>query len=61
MGKCISIEGDVNGDGYSDVLVGQHQYSPPSDQGRALFYGGPSESAPHQAGHSPLVVKSQIG
>ncbi len=43
MGKCISIEGDVNGDGYSDVLVGQHQYSPPSDQGRALlFYGGPS-------------------
>ncbi len=42
MGKCISIEGDVNGDGYDDLLVGSHQYSNSQNfEGKAyLFYGG---------------------
>lgn len=43
LGKCLSIEGDVNGDGYSDLVVGAHQYSNPTKyEGRAyLHLGGP--------------------
>jgi hypothetical protein len=48
MGKCISIEGDVNSDGYDDILVGSHQFRNPSeDEGKVfLFYGGPSGVSP---------------
>jgi hypothetical protein len=39
FGYSVSTAGDVNGDGYSDVIVGAYGYS--SETGRAyLFYGG---------------------
>ncbi len=41
FGYSVSIAGDVNGDGYSDVIVGAYGYS--SNTGRAyIFYGGAS-------------------
>lgn len=41
FGYCVASAGDVNGDGYSDVLVGAYGYSNPQTQeGRVyLFYG----------------------
>jgi len=46
MGISVATAGDVNGDGYADVLVGAHRYestSGQSDEGRAfLWLGGPS-------------------
>lgn len=43
-GQCVACEGDVNHDGYSDLLVGSHQYSNPQKfEGKAYLYlGGPS-------------------
>ncbi len=41
LGMSVSTAGDVNGDGYSDVIVGQDAYS--SYTGRAfIYFGGPS-------------------
>ena len=41
FGYSVSTAGDVNGDGYSDVIVGAHQYS--TNTGRAyIYYGGAS-------------------
>ena len=41
FGYSVSLAGDVNGDGYSDVIIGASTYS--SNTGRAyIFYGGSS-------------------
>jgi len=38
FGSCVSTVGDVNGDGYSDVIIGEYGYS--NFKGRAsIFYG----------------------
>jgi hypothetical protein len=44
LGRAVSGAGDINGDGYDDVLIGEPQYSDPTrpERGRALvFLGGP--------------------
>jgi hypothetical protein len=41
MGSSVSTAGDVNGDGYADVIVGASHYSnPESDEGAAWLYLG---------------------
>ena len=43
-GRAVATAGDVNGDGYDDVVVGSHYYdSPENNEGRAFLYlGSPS-------------------
>jgi hypothetical protein len=50
FGDCVASAGDVNGDGYADILVCASQYDGTfSDEGRAFLYlggpGGPSVTA----------------
>ena len=42
LGICVAAAGDVNGDGYADVIVGAHGYDAGlSNEGAAfVFYGG---------------------
>ncbi|MFO0984254.1 MAG: integrin alpha [Planctomycetota bacterium] len=41
LGRCVASAGDVNGDGFGDVIVGAHQYdNGQSNEGRALAYLG---------------------
>ncbi len=41
FGACVSTAGDVNGDGYSDVIVGAINYdNGETDEGRAFVYHG---------------------
>jgi hypothetical protein len=43
FGNCVSTAGDVNGDGYSDVIVGAFFYdNSEEDEGRAYVYYGSS-------------------
>ncbi len=43
LGSSVSSAGDVNGDGYADVIVGAYGFSANGNKGRAyIYYGGPS-------------------
>jgi len=43
MGKSVASAGDVNGDGYGDVIVGVHEYdNGQSNEGKAFLYLGSS-------------------
>ena len=44
MGHSVSNAGDVNGDGFADIIVGIPNYSAGSLQGRALIYFGGNNS-----------------
>jgi photosystem II stability/assembly factor-like uncharacterized protein len=45
FGKCVSSAGDVNGDGYSDVIIGSTQYtSEVTNEGAAFVYYGNNEA-----------------
>lgn len=52
LGNSVATAGDVDGDGFSDVIVGAFQYSLPGqeNEGRALAYlGSPSGLATEPA------------
>ncbi|MCP4535514.1 MAG: hypothetical protein GY832_00035, partial [Chloroflexi bacterium] len=40
FGRSVASVGDVNGDGYADVIVGAESYPSGGDQGRAYVYHG---------------------
>jgi hypothetical protein len=44
FGNSVSSAGDVNGDGYDDIIVGAHGYTSPNfNKGRAyIYFGGPA-------------------
>ena len=44
LGQCVATAGDVNGDGYSDVLVGAPSYDDTqTDEGKVYLYFGASQ------------------
>jgi hypothetical protein len=48
VGTSVSSAGDVNGDGYSDVIVGAHHYdNGETDEGVAFVYHGSSSGLPY--------------
>jgi hypothetical protein len=60
----VAGAGDVNGDGYDDVVVGASRYSAPQQlEGSAfVFLGGPSGIADHGGtGIAPTIVSDQGG
>src|SRR6185295_1973189 len=41
LGRSVASAGDVNGDGYADVIVGSHTFdNGQTDEGRAFVYMG---------------------
>ncbi len=56
FGASVGTAGDVNGDGYSDVIVGAHSYSSTlSNEGRAYVYTGTA------SGLSTVVAWTAVG
>jgi hypothetical protein len=57
-GASVSNAGDVNGDGYDDIIVGAHDYDTPnSDAGKAYVYLGEDSNA----GVSSIALWTSIG
>ena len=49
-GSSVSCAGDVNGDGYDDVIVGSHFYdNPEAEEGRVWLYYGSEDGLPYDA------------
>ena len=43
FGTAVALVGDVNGDGYGDIVIGAPRYRNPTETGKAYLYaGGPS-------------------
>jgi FG-GAP repeat/FG-GAP-like repeat len=56
FGSSVASVGDVNGDGYDDIVIGANFFPSEGGQGRAyLYFGGPAiDSAPDLVIPSPL-------
>ncbi len=51
FGNAVGTAGDVNGDGYADVIVGAYAYDNTlAEQGRAFLYSGNAAGRPVRAG-----------
>jgi hypothetical protein len=60
FGFSVATAGDINGDGYSDVIIGSPQYdSVQSDEGRAFVYNGSASGL--QTGYSWKYENNQVG
>jgi len=46
FGFSVASAGDVNGDGYDDVIVGAHRFGPADEGGAFVWYGAARVSAP---------------
>jgi hypothetical protein len=58
FGFAVGTAGDVNGDGYADVIVGADSYdNGQTNEGRAFIYLGSADGAPS----APLTVESNAG
>ncbi|HMI90923.1 MAG TPA: FG-GAP-like repeat-containing protein, partial [Polyangiales bacterium] len=57
LGSAVASAGDVNGDGFSDLIVGEPRYdNGNSDEGRALvYYGSRGILAPNVQAYAPGV------
>ncbi|HRH69332.1 MAG TPA: integrin alpha [Flavobacteriales bacterium] len=72
FGGCIAPAGDVNGDGYNDVIVGAHRYElgppcpPPTaavncDQGGIFIYHGSANALGAGANPAPILTFNTQG
>ena len=55
FGWSVASAGDVNGDGYSDVIIGAHRYDDGAntDEGRAFVYHGSNVGLPATPNNTP--------
>ncbi|MBI5488359.1 MAG: FG-GAP repeat protein [Deltaproteobacteria bacterium] len=62
LGRSVAGAGDINGDGFADVIIGARNVGPPSNTGRAYVYlGGTSPDAVFDVELAPLGTGEQFG
>jgi len=62
LGSSVATAGDVNGDGYADIIVGAPNYRVQTElRGQALAYHGSSDLVPCFSTFLPCVLKDLAG
>ncbi|MEO7082305.1 MAG: VCBS repeat-containing protein, partial [Flavobacteriales bacterium] len=60
FGYSASSAGDVNGDGYSDVLVGAYMFGEPTEHGKVYVFNGSSTGLPSVANWTAMGTSSSF-